>query len=81
MHKAVVSALCVVALLLSSRTATELAPIYAAVAALSLADRRSHSMANVTALAVTLAASWHPFDIVTGAVSAAVAASAMSSQD
>lgn len=79
MHRASVSAACVVLLLLSARSATQLAPIYAAVAALAALDcRRTSAMGYVTALAVTLAASWHPFDLVSASVSTAIAACAVS---
>ena len=76
MQGAVVSAACVMLLLLSSRSATQLAPVYAVVAALPLI--RNATMALVAAVAVALAASWHPFDLISATVSALIAASATS---
>lgn len=79
MHRAAVSAACVIVMLLSSRSATQAAPLYAVIAALPIIDyRKTDAMGYVAALAVTLAASWHPFDLVAASVGAAVSARAVS---
>lgn len=79
MRSAIISAGCLLALLLSQLEATEIVPTYVAVTALPFASsikiKRGafNPLVAGIAVAATVAMTWRPFDFVAAAVTAVVA--------
>ena len=77
MEKAKVSAVSIALLLLSQLGATQLASLYLAVVVIPFTALRHSNLAETTALAVTIAVTWQPFDTASAFVGALLSGAAI----